>query len=88
MNKEEFEEKYSDVDLYFKSYYKYGFTFEGTAEDGTRIEAYRGGGADSVYRYEVKPDVPKKVGNKLELSWDNVHAYDGNEEIFEFIAGW
>ena len=50
MTKEEILEKYGDVELKFDSYYKYTFTYCGTACDGVKIIANSGGCSDEIYR--------------------------------------
>lgn len=52
MTREEFYEKYKDVDFYFASYYKYTFTFVGEYE-GKHISVGVGGQSDDIYRFEV-----------------------------------
>ena len=42
--KDEILEKYGDVELSFDFYYKYNFTFNGTAENGFKVVAILGGG--------------------------------------------
>lgn len=55
-DRESFVAKYGDVTLRFTEYYKYTFTYTGTAEDGTVVSASVGGGADEIYRKTVRPD--------------------------------
>jgi len=83
MEREQFEEKYSNVKLYFKSYYKYSFTFVGNADDGTVITASFGGGANEIYKSSVKSDEPAEVGD-LERNWSYVIAEKDGDEIFEW----
>lgn len=49
-------EAYLDVPLKFASYYKYTFTFEGTAPDGAKIKAHQGGDSSDIYRHEITPE--------------------------------
>ena len=56
LTKEEVLAKYGAVPLLFSSYYKYTFTFVGTAEDGAVISAGRGGDHSEIYRDTVKRD--------------------------------
>ena len=48
MTREEFYEKYKDVDFYFSSYYRYTFTFVGEYE-GEYISIGVGGQSDDIY---------------------------------------
>jgi hypothetical protein len=61
MSKAEFLEKYGDVQVEFSSYYKYSFTFIGTAEDGAAVSVSVGGNADDIYRMEVVATYPETV---------------------------
>jgi len=53
MTKEEFMEKYGDVEVTFSYYYKYVFHYTGTLEDGSSIEVEYGGNPDDIYRFEA-----------------------------------
>ena len=53
MTKNEFMDKYNDVEFIFSRYYKYTFTFEGVTEDGKTVILSCGGGSSEIYRYEV-----------------------------------
>ena len=52
MTRQEFYDKYKEVDFTFKSYYKYTFTFVGEYE-GKAVTIGVGGESDDVYRFEV-----------------------------------
>lgn len=54
METKEVIELYGDLPLKFSSYYKYSFTYEANAPDGTTVWASYGGCADDIYRHEVK----------------------------------
>jgi hypothetical protein len=75
----EIKEKYGDVPLYFSSYYKYSFSFRGTAPDGTELYAFYGGDAGDIYRFEVDPD--KKYYIK-DLEANYISGKKNNEETF------
>jgi hypothetical protein len=80
MNDKEFEEKYGDVELKFDSYYKFVFTFSGTAPDGTKIEASIGGDSSDIYRLSVTRDETRNLGKVLE--WNFISALRDGTEIF------
>ena len=64
MTREEFIEKYGEVEVKFDYYYKYSFTFTGTADDGlTIVSVVLGGNADNMYRSEVVNNQTFKVKN-------------------------
>ena len=52
MTRQEFYDKYKEVDFTFKSYYKYTFNFVGEYE-GKTVTIGVGGGTDDIYRFEV-----------------------------------
>jgi hypothetical protein len=57
MTKQEFCKKYENVELYFKSYYKYKFLFEGRAgrgKDNKLITIVVGGTSEDIYRLDVE----------------------------------
>jgi hypothetical protein len=61
MERKEAMEKYGDVPCFFKSYYKYTFTFVGKAEDGTAVQFALGGCADDIYKTNIKAGDPYTV---------------------------
>lgn len=56
LTQEEAVEKYGKVPLKFNSYYKYSFSFVGTADDGAMIVANIGGDADDIYKEFIEAD--------------------------------
>lgn len=56
MDKNTVLELYGNVPLKFNYYYKFSFTYTGTALDGTIIMATVGGNADDIYRSTVNYD--------------------------------
>lgn len=52
MTRQEFYEKYKDVEFYFSSYYKYTFNFKGEC-NGEIVTIGVGGQSDEIYRLEV-----------------------------------
>lgn len=56
MTKAEFLANYGDVDCKFESYYKYRFSYAGTAPDGATVMLRVGGCADDIYKHECSPD--------------------------------
>jgi hypothetical protein len=80
---EDFQKQYGDVDLTFDSYYKFTFTFAGTAPDGVRIAAGFGGNSDDIYREDVNNNEKRKLG-AIEGTWYKVQAWRGDEQIFDY----
>lgn len=60
MTRQEFYEKYKDVDFYFSRYYKYTFTFTGDYE-GKEVSIGVGGNSDEIYRFEVDKDICENI---------------------------
>lgn len=62
ISNKEFYEKYKDVKVKFKEYYKMTFEFEGTLEDGKRIEISTSQRWDGdSYRLYVSANEPCKI---------------------------
>jgi hypothetical protein len=60
---EEAKEKYSKTRLWFESYYKYLFEFNGRAADGSIIKVWYGGEPGEIYRFSISVDVSLWLGN-------------------------
>lgn len=60
MTRQEFYDKYKEVDFTFKSYYKYTFTFIGEYE-GKTVTIGVGGSSDDIYRFEVATDCNESI---------------------------
>lgn len=56
IEREEFYEKYKDVNFKFLSYYKFTFTYRGFTSDGEEVKIDVGGIADYIYRESVRAD--------------------------------
>ena len=56
IEREEFYEKYKDVDFKFLSYYKFTFTYHGFTDEGEEVKIGVGGIADYIYRERVSAD--------------------------------
>ena len=54
IEREEFYEKYKDVNFKFLSYYKFTFTYRGFTSDGEEVKIDVGGIADDIYRESVR----------------------------------
>lgn len=61
MTKQEFMNKYGDVEVKFSSYYKYTFTFTGEFDGGVVIVDV-GGDSSDIYRMEVCSGLSESVG--------------------------
>jgi hypothetical protein len=59
-------EKYGNVVCAFASYYKYAFTFQGTAEDGAVVSLTVGGDSGGIYRFEVNAGDTMTLANDSE----------------------
>jgi hypothetical protein len=69
--KAEFLKQYGDTPVSFDGYFKYVFTFKGTASDGKSIVVTIGGNADEIYRLDISIDDEYRI-NDLHteiLSW-------------------
>ena len=53
MTKDEFIEKYGDVEVSFSSYYKFTFTYEAILEDGSIVFVDFGATSEAIYRHVV-----------------------------------
>lgn len=78
MTRQEFYDKYKDVDFYFSSYYKYTFTFVGEYE-GKTVSIGVGGTSDEIYRFEVSSDCRESI---LELQ--PYEGTCGEDEFYDF----
>ena len=80
MTKEEAFALYGDVPLKFSSYYKYTFTYTGTAPDGALIVLNVGGAAENIYRYSVTPDstarLNEECGYSAQITKDGAPIFD------------
>lgn len=56
IEREEFYEKYKDVNFKFLSYYKFTFTYRGFTSNGEEVKIDVGGVADYIYRESVRAD--------------------------------
>ncbi len=63
MNTNEILNKYGNIQVKFKSYYKYVFTLEGIKVNGDIIEIGIGGNSDEIYRLDIEPDTLYKIGD-------------------------
>ena len=78
--KEQIIEKYGHIEIPFKSYYKYVFTFI-LETDVLRIRIGLGGCASDIYREEVEKDSTLKLAN-LDFI-DSATVEENNEVVFE-----
>lgn len=56
IEREEFYEKYKDVNFKFLSYYKFTFTYRGFTDEGEEVKIDVGGIADYIYKESVRAD--------------------------------
>lgn len=82
ISNDEFNNRYANTVLAFKHYWKYTFTFEGTAEDGAKITAKWGGHSDAIYRYEVTPDTKFDVDHYD--CWNYIKVEKDGQTIYTF----
>jgi len=61
ITRKEFFDKYGDVEVKFVGYYKYVFTYKGTAPDGTIIVVGDGGDSSDIYKMDVNVDDAQTV---------------------------
>ncbi len=61
MTRQEFYDKYGEVEVSFCHYFKYSFTYVGFMPDGTEVICTFGGDSDSIYRHEVSAGVKDTV---------------------------
>ena len=78
MTRQEFYDKYKDVDFYFSSYYKYTFTFVGEYE-GKTVSVGVGGNSDEIYRFEVGKDCCENI-----LNLQPYEGTCGEDEFYDF----
>lgn len=78
MTRQEFYDKYKDVDFYFSSYYKYTFTFVGEYE-GKIVSVGVGGNSDEIYRFEVGKDCRENI-----LNLQPYEGTCGEDEFYDF----
>ena len=78
MTRQEFYEKYKDVEFYFSSYYKYTFTFVGEFE-GKEVSICVGGNSDEIYRFEVDKDSCENI-----LSLQPYEGFCGEDNFYDF----
>jgi len=85
MTDDEFNDTYRDVELVFDSYYKYDFTFKGTAPDGAKIVATFGGNPDDIYHYDISHNSKKKLGTVDQ--WMSIGATLNGSKIYDYYDG-
>ncbi len=81
MSRDEFIEKYGDVEVFFNSYYKYTFTYKGTLPDGKVITVGYGGDSSEIYRYSVAVGFPTLIKN---INPYTGAVYEGHVELESF----
>lgn len=82
MNREEFVADYGDVVVRLESYYKYIFTFGGTAEDGRRVVISVGDDAEDIYGLSLHVNADYVVKDFRPFSG---RVYDGGVEVEGFF---
>lgn len=78
MTRAEFYAKYGDVEVTFRSYYKYTFTYDAVLPDGKNLTVEYGGDSDEVYRHKVAKNRPEKI---IDLQPFAGAVYAGTEEV-------
>jgi hypothetical protein len=82
MTKIELIEKYGDVKLSFSSYYKFAFTYNGIAPDGTIITTTIGGCSDEIYKLDVS-STKEETLISLDANYASFSFTDGTEKEFD-----
>lgn len=82
ITRDEFEQRYGDVKLSFWSYYKYTFTFRGTAPDGAVIEAGYGGESGEIYRTTIAHD-ETRLATLTDPWWYTLTVTKDEVKVFE-----
>ena len=77
MTREEFLQKYGDVEVKFDYYYKYEFVYKGDV-DGVPISVSTGGTADEIYSMDVGTNDTAKISNLMPFK-----GTCGEDEFFE-----
>ena len=81
MKREEFIDKYGDVEVTFSSYYKYTFTYSAKIDDGKKLTAHYGGDADEIYKTSVASGEKVKIKDLYPYA---AEIYKGRKEIESF----
>lgn len=81
MKYEEFMEKYGDIKVKFKSYYKYSFTFEPVFSNTGIVYVTVGGSHDDIYRFDLEAEKTYAI-KALEPSF--VKLEDGHYHNFDW----
>lgn len=84
LTEEQFFEKYGDVKVKFRRYYKYTFYYEGELPNGNEITVGWGGLADDIYKYEVVFDDENTV-NVINPHFGQIFDNEGKviDEFYE-----
>jgi hypothetical protein len=70
LTREQFIDKYGDVEVRFSSYYKFTFTYSAQLTDGSYLTVSVGGNSDEIYRF--------KVANNEVVTVRNLNPYTGS----------
>lgn len=81
MTKQEFIDRYGDVDVKFSYYYKHSFHFDAELPDGSGISVAIGGESGEIYRLEVDCD---EVSTVKDLDPYSGGIYKEGKEICSF----
>ncbi len=81
MTRAEFYKKYGEVEVTFRSYYKYVFVYEATLPDGSCLSVSYGGDSDTVYHHEASNTGKERVGSLQPFSGS---VYKDSEEVEGF----
>jgi hypothetical protein len=61
MTRQEFYEKYGDVEVTFSHYYKYTFTYTADLPGGGNLSCDYGGNHDEIYRFDMSATDKEKI---------------------------
>ena len=78
MTREEFYEKYKDVEFKFHNYYKYDFYFIGYYLE-QQVTIYVGGNPDEIYRLDVTADCIETIS-----SLEPYYGYCGEDSFNDY----
>lgn len=83
VTKDEFLEKFGNIQVQFKRYFKYEFEYIGVTEDGDNISVMVGGNSDDIYDHEVVPNTYVSVASLDPMSGEITHGSETKMWYFD-----